>query len=60
MSDVHREDSNCRPQSVVMVDGSPSLEIHTPTNALATESAVIQVSGIASGQRVIRSTHVGR
>ena len=53
-------DSNCRPRSVVTVDGTPNHEIHPLTNALATTSAVIAEIGMASVQRVNLSTHVKR
>ena len=56
----HRADSNCDPLSVVIVDGTPNLEIQPLTKVLATVSAVILVIGMASGQRVKWSTHVSR
>ena len=53
-------DSNCGPLSVVTVDGTPNRAIQPLTNALATDSAVIFMMGMASGQRVKRSMHVSR
>ena len=54
----HILDSNCRPRSVVMVEGTPKREIHPLINAVATVSAVMSGIGITSGQRVNRSIHV--
>ena len=45
-------DSNCRPRSVMMLEGTPNREIHPLMSAWATASAVMVVRGIASGQRV--------
>ena len=55
---VHRADSNCRPLSVVTVDGTPNRETHPCTKACATVSAVMSDVGMASGQRVNRSIQV--
>ena len=55
-----RLDSNCRPRSVTMVDGTPNREIQPLRNAFATASAVIELRGMASGHRVNRSTQVRR
>ena len=60
ISSRQRADSNWLPRSVVTVDGTPNLEIHPLTNALATMSAIIAEIGMASGQRVNLSTHVKR
>ena len=43
-----------------MIDGTPKREIQPLRNACAMASVVIELSGIASGQRVKRSTHVRR
>jgi hypothetical protein len=51
-------DSNCRPWSVVMVCGQPKRDIQPVRRACATVSAVISGMGMASGQRVKRSTAV--
>ena len=59
-SDVNKEASNWAPRSVVMVEGTPKMEIHLETKARATVSAVISGSGMASGHRVKRSMHVSR
>ena len=45
------EDSNCEPRSVVTVEGTPKLETQREINVKAIDSAVISVSGIASGTR---------
>ena len=58
MNALQRLDSNCRPRSVVTVDGVPNLAIHVWTNARATVSAVLSAIGMASGHRVKRSTQV--
>ena len=58
MSLAQRLDSNCRPLSETMVEGTPNLATHPCTNARATESAVMLVSGKASGHRVNLSTQV--
>ena len=57
---AQRLDSNCRPLSETMVEGTPNLATHPCTNARATESAVMLVSGKASGHRVNLSTQVRR
>ena len=51
-------DSNCRPRSVEMVDGTLNRAIQPEANVSATVSAVMSVIGNASGQRVKRSIHV--
>ena len=53
-------DSNCAPLCVVIVVGVPNRAIHPLKNASATVSALISTSGMASGQRVKRSTQVSR
>ena len=53
-------DSNWRPRSVEMVDGTPNLAIHPEANVKATVSAVMSGMGSASGQRVKRSMQVSR
>ena len=47
-----RRDSNCRPQSVTMLEGTPNRAIPPLMNVCATASAVMLESGMASGQRV--------
>ena len=49
---LHNRDSNYRPRSVTMVDGTPNREIQPLRNTFATASVV------ASGHRVNRSTQV--
>ena len=56
----HNNDSNWAPLSVVMVAGVPNHAIHSLKKASATVSALISTSGIASSQRVKRSTQVSR
>jgi hypothetical protein len=51
-------DSNWRPWSVVIVCGQPKRDIQPVMRARATVSAVMSGIGIASGQRVNRSTAV--
>jgi len=53
---VQSWDSNCRPRSVMMVEGTPTREIHPLRKAWATALAVMAVRGMASGQRVKWST----
>ena len=60
MSACQRLDSNCRPRLVVMVVGTPKRETQPDSKAEAQDSAVASDIGIASGQRVYRSTHVKR
>ena len=54
----HNFDSDWAPLSVVIVAGVPNRAIHPLKKAWATVSALISTSGIASGQRVRRSTQV--
>ena len=54
----NRADFNWESRSVVMVDGTPNVTTHLDMNALATLSAVMSGSGMASGHRVKRSMHV--
>ena len=56
----HNFDSNWAPLSVVIVAGVPNRAIHPLKKASATVSALISTSGMASGQRVKRSTQVSR
>ena len=58
MSCVQSVDSNWRPRSVDTVDGTPNRDTQTLMKALVTVSAVMSVSGIASGHRVNLSMHV--
>ena len=51
---LQRFDSNCRPRSVVMVEGTPKRKIQVHRKAFATVSAVLSAIGIASGQRAYR------
>ena len=48
MSVFHSRDSNWRPRSVTIVEGTPKREIQPVRKAWATASAVIQVRGMAS------------
>ena len=56
----HNFDSNWAPLSVVIVAGVPNGAIYPLKKASATISALISISGMASGQRVKRSTQVSR
>jgi hypothetical protein len=56
----HKLDVNCAPLSEVMTEGIPNLCIQPEKRAAAQSAAVILLSGIASGQRVVRSTIVKR
>ena len=60
MSSAHRLDSNCRPRSVVTLEGTPNRAIQPLTKACATTSAVMAVIGKASGHHVNLSIHVSR
>ena len=60
MSWHHRSDSNCAPWSALMVDGTPKRTIQPVTKACAMVGAVMSGRGMASGQRVKRSTQVRR
>ena len=44
----------------MMLEGTPKRDIHPLMKAFATDSAVMSVRGMASGQRVNRSTQVRR
>jgi hypothetical protein len=57
---AHSEDVNCGPLSLVIVSGTPNLWIHPWRRAAAQSAAVTDVSGIASGQRVVLSMTVNR
>jgi hypothetical protein len=57
---AHNEDVNCGPLSLVIVSGTPNLWIHPWRRAAAQSAAVTEVSGIASGQRVVLSMTVNR
>ena len=56
----HNFNLNWAPLSVVIVAEVPNRAIHPLKKASASVSALISTSGIASGQRVNRSTQVGR
>ena len=56
----HNFDSNWAPLSVIIVAGVPNRAIHPLKKASASASALISTSGIASGQRVKRSTQISR
>ena len=45
-------DSNCLPLSVMMLEETPKRDIHPLIKAFTTDSAVMSVRGMASGQRV--------
>ena len=53
-------DSNWAPLSVVIEAGVPKRAIHPLKKASATVSARMSTNGMASGQRVNRSTQVSR
>lgn len=52
-------DSNCRPLSVVMVDGKPNRATHPSMKARAADSALVPEIGMASSHRVNRSRSAG-
>ena len=52
MSCCQRDDSNCCPLSVVMVEGTPNLEIYPLMKACATVSAVMPGISKASGESI--------
>ena len=56
----HNCDSNCHPRSVIIQEGTPYRAIQPSKNALATDSALMLVSGMAPGHLVKQSTHVRR
>ena len=56
----HNFDSNWAPLSVVIVAGVPKRAIQPLKKASGTVSARLSTSGMASGQRVNRSTQVSR
>ena len=56
----HNLDSNWAPLSVVIVAGVPKRAIHLLKKASATVLARISTIGMASGQRVERSTQVSK
>jgi len=51
-------DWNCDPWSVVMIFGEPERDIHVVKKVFATISAVMSVSGTASGHLKKRSINV--
>jgi hypothetical protein len=57
---AHKEEVNCGPLSLVIISGTPNLWIHPWRRAAAQSAAVVVVSGIASGQRVVLSITVNR
>jgi hypothetical protein len=57
---AHNEDVNWGPLSLVMISGTPNLWIQPWRRAAAQSAAVVEVSGTASGQRVVLSTTVNR
>jgi len=57
---AHNEDVNWGPLSLVMISGTPNLWIQPWRRAAAQSAAVVEVRGIASGQRVVLSTTVNR
>ena len=58
MTLLHTLDSNWLPWSDVRLRGTPNLDTHVLMKARATVSVVMSASGVASGQRVKRSTQV--
>jgi hypothetical protein len=57
---AQRADENCTPLSDVSGAGTPNQETHPETKAAAHSSVAIPASGIASAQRVERSTTVNK
>jgi hypothetical protein len=56
----HKAEVNCGPLSLVMIPGTPNLWIQPWRSAAALSAAVMDVSGYASGQRVVLSTSVNK
>jgi hypothetical protein len=56
----HRLEVNCAPLSDVMTEGTPNRWIQPEKRADAQSAAAILLRGMASGQRVVRSTIVKR
>jgi hypothetical protein len=56
----HKAEVNCGPLSLVMIPGTPNLWIQPWRRAAAQSAAVMEVSGNASGQRVVLSMIVKR
>ncbi len=54
------EEVNCAPLSDVISAGTPNLATHPCSRAWAQAAAVVEAKGMASGQRVERSTMVKR
>ncbi len=57
---AHNEDVNWGPLSLVMISGTPNLWIQLSRRAAAQSAAVVDMSGTASGQRVVLSPTVNR
>jgi hypothetical protein len=57
---AHNEEVNWGPLSLVIISGTPNLWIQPWRRAAAQSAAVVEVSGTASGQRVVLSTTVNR
>jgi hypothetical protein len=57
---AHSEEVNWGPLSLVIISGTPKRCIHPWRRAAAQSAAVVEVRGIASGQRVVLSTTVNR
>ena len=57
---LQSDDTNWRPWSVMMVDGTPKRAIQPRNRAVAHEAAVMSVRGIASTQRENLSMIVNR
>ena len=53
----HNCDSNCRPMSVTILEGTPYWAVRSNNNALATDSAMMLLNGMASGYLVKLSAH---
>ncbi len=56
----HKAEVKSGPLSLVMIPGTPNLRIQPWRSAAAQSAAVVDVSGYASGQRVVLSTSVNR
>jgi hypothetical protein len=57
---AHNEEVNWGPLSLVIISGTPNRWIQPCRRAAAQSAAVTDVSGIASGQRVVLSMTVNR
>ncbi len=60
MKDVHTKEVNCAPLSELICWGVPKQATHPSMRAVAQQSAAVDRRGMASAQRVERSTTIRR